>query len=226
MATAVVDRPLFDVVRARRATGNFENQPVDEQDLKQILQAGLEAPSAYNLQPWRFVVVRDLEQRRRLRQAAFGQLKVEEAPVVVVALGDPEGWKSGDMEQMIAMGRERGIVNDAVAEVIRGNISGFLGNPNGDVGGVDPGLSNWVNRHTMIAFTHMMLMAENLGYNTAPMEGFVESKVKEVLEIPAHIRVVALLAIGRRKGDSKPYGGRFPMSQLVFDNVFGKGLKL
>lgn len=226
MATAVANRSLSEVVHSRRATASFDGKPVDEKDLGQILQAGLEAPSSYNIQPWRFVVVRDLEQRRRLRQAAFGQPKVEEAPAVIVALGDPEGWKNGDMDQVIALGRERGIINDQVAEMIRGQLTGFLGNANGDVGGVDPGLSNWVNRQTMIAFTHMMLMAENLGYNTAPMEGFVESKVREVLEVPEHIRVVAMLAIGQRKGDEKPYGGRFPVSQLVFDNVFGKGLKL
>jgi len=41
------------------------------EELEQILQAGLEAPSSYNLQPWRFVVVRDQEQRRKLRIAAM-----------------------------------------------------------------------------------------------------------------------------------------------------------
>ena len=57
--------------------------------LKKILRAGLEAPSSsYNMQPWRFVVVRDPEQRKRLRLAAMNQEQVEQTPVVIVACGD------------------------------------------------------------------------------------------------------------------------------------------
>jgi nitroreductase len=57
--------------------------------LSAILRAGLEAPSGYNLQPWHFVVVRNPEQKRRLREAAMGQAKVEEAGAVIVCCGDP-----------------------------------------------------------------------------------------------------------------------------------------
>jgi nitroreductase len=74
----------------------------------------------------------------------------------------------------------------------------------------------------MIAYTTMMWMAEALGYDTAPMEGFLEDKVKDVLKIPQRVRVVALLAIGRRKGPDKPYGGRFDPSRTVFADEWGK----
>ena len=46
-----------------------------------------------------------------------------------------------------------------------------------------PNIEMWLNRHVMIAFTHMMLMAEVLGYDTAPMEGYEPEKVSEVLEV-------------------------------------------
>jgi nitroreductase len=58
----------------------------------------LGVPSSYNMQPWRFVVVRDPEQRKRLRMAAMNQAQVEQAPVVIVACGDFSGWKE-DLEE-------------------------------------------------------------------------------------------------------------------------------
>jgi nitroreductase len=63
--------PLSELVRDRRATDNFSSEPVLDSDLQQILHAALEAPSGYNLQPWRFVVLRDSTQRKKLRIAAW-----------------------------------------------------------------------------------------------------------------------------------------------------------
>jgi nitroreductase len=77
----------------------------------------------------------------------------------------------------------------------------------------------------MIAFTTMMWAAETLGYDTAPMEGFEEDKVKTLLKIPDRVRVVALLAVGRRKGADKPYGGRFDPRRTVFGEEWGKKMQ-
>jgi nitroreductase len=77
-----------------------------------------------------------------------------------------------------------------------------------------------------IAFTTMMWMAEALGYDTAPMEGFFEDKVREVLGIPAQVKVVALLAIGHLRGADKPYGGRFPEERVLFSEHWGEPLKI
>lgn len=225
MAQKTAERPLSEAVRERRATPSFNSTPVDEADLKKILEAGLEAPSGYNLQPWRFVVVRDPEQRKRLRAAAMGQPKVEEAPVVIVACGDPEGWRE-DIEPVLQLGAEHGINDPQKMEGTRKTVAGFRGSTPGNAGGVSPDWAVWVNRHVMIAFTTLMWTAETLGYDTAPMEGFFEDKVREVLGIPAGVRVVALLAIGRHKGADKPYGGRFPVERLCFDNAWGRPLKL
>ena len=83
----------------------------------------------------------------------------------------------------------------------------------------------WLNKQVMLAFTHMMLMAEVMGYDTAPMEGFEQDKVHEVLRLPLSYWVVALLAIGHAKGPDKFYGGRFDMGHTVFGEEFGKALK-
>jgi nitroreductase len=217
------EKPLSELVRERRATPHFEPTPIHEQDLRKIIEAGLHAPSGYNMQPWRFVVVRDPEKRKQLRDAAMGQPKVEEAPVIIVACGDPEAWRTGDLDEMLRLGNEHGFPKEKNDDA-RQSVTGLLGGKGGEAAGIRGDINIWLNRHVMIAYTTMMWMAEALGYDTAPMEGFWEDKVKKVLNIPEHVRVVALLGIGKRKGADKPFGGRFDESKLVFADNWGKNL--
>jgi nitroreductase len=211
-----MEKPLSQVVTTRRATSSFDGSSISGEDLKRIVEAGLLAPSGYNLQPWRFVVVRSPEQRRRLRTASYNQAKVEEASAVIVACGDADGWRTGDLEEMLRLGKEGGMPEN-YAEQAKTTIPEYLSN--------HPNMPVWLNRHVMIAFTSMMLMAEALGFDTAPMEGFEEEKVREVLRLPLSYNVVALLAIGRAKGPEKYSGGRFSMAHSVFGEEYGKPIK-
>ena len=220
----IAEKPLSQILRERRSTPHFDSTPVPEEDLKKILHAGMEAPSGYNLQPWRFVVVRDPEQKKRLREAAMGQPKVEEAPVVVVACGDTRAWKE-DVERMLKMGNVHGFPESG-NEGARKAVTGLLSGQAGTAAGIAGDINIWVNRHVMIGYTTMLWMAEALGYDTAPMEGFWEDKVRQVLGIPEHVRVVALLGIGHRKGDDKPYGGRFDSRNIVFAERWNSPAKL
>src|SRR5579864_869717 len=222
MAKIAAEKPFSQAVKDRRATPSFEDVPIHTADLEKIIRAGLEAPSGYNTQPWRFVVVRDPEQKKKLRAAAFGQPKVEEASAVIVACGDPQGWKNGDLEEALRLAKEHGFGGEKEHDQTRAAVTNFLGGAPGHAGGVRPTFDVWANRQTMIAFTTMMWAAETLGYDTAPMEGFEEDKVKALLKIPDRVRVVALLGIGRRKGTDKPYGGRFDPSRTVFGEEWGK----
>ena len=207
------EKPLSELVRLRRATDSFAAEPISAGDLEEILRAGLEAPSSYNLQPWRFVVVRDLQQRRKLRAAAMDQKKVEEAPVVIVACGDTLGWRE-DLEEVIRLGQAHGIGGDVWAERKRRNVTADLGS--------HPNISMWVAKQTMIAATTMMWMAEALGYDTGPMEGFDEEEVRMVLGIPRHVRVLFLLAIGRLRGEDGKYPGRVSRARTVFAECYGQ----
>src|SRR6478736_981486 len=74
-------KPITQVLQDRRATQHFKSDPVPEEYLEAILKFAAQAPSGYNLQPWRFVVVRERENRHRLQKAAMNQSKVSEAPV-------------------------------------------------------------------------------------------------------------------------------------------------
>jgi nitroreductase len=210
------EKPLSQMIAERRATPSFDGAPIPGEDLAAILEAGLQAPSSYNLQPWRFVVVRAAEQKRRLRAACFNQAKVEEASAVIVACGDADGWRNGDLDEMLRMGRAGGMP-ESFAHQAKVNIPNYLGN--------HPNMDAWLNRQVMLAFTTMMWMAESLGYNTAPMEGCEEEKVRAVLKLPLSYHVIALLALGRSKGQAKFNGGRFSLGRVVFGEEHGLPLK-
>jgi nitroreductase len=209
-------KTLSQAIAGRRATPSFDGVPIPDADLKKIIEAGLHAPNSYNLQPWRFIVVRSAEQKKRLRGASFNQAKVEEASVVIVACGDADGWRNGDLDEMLRQGAEGGMP-EHYAEQLKNTIPNFLSN--------HPNIDMWLNRQVMIAFTHMLLMAETLGYDTAPMEGFEQEKVREVLKMPLSYHAVALLGVGRLKGPDKFNGGRFSMARTVFDDEYGRPMK-
>ncbi len=78
-------------IRTRRSVRSYKPVPVPEESLKKILEAARLAPSAKNIQPWKFVVVRDPGRKKQLADAAQGQKFVGEAPVVIAAVAlDPE----------------------------------------------------------------------------------------------------------------------------------------
>ena len=211
-------KSLSDAIRDRRATPSFDGSPIPAEDLRQVLDAGRHAPSGYNMQPWRFIVVQTPDQKRRLRGASYNQAKVEEASVVIVACGDMDGWRK-DLDKMIAMGLEGGMPESYAAQA-QSSVSNYLSSFTLDQ------MKAWLNKMVSIASTHMMLTAETLGYDTAPLEGFEQEKVHEVLRLPLSYWVVSLLAIGHLKGPDKFDGGRFELGHIVFGEEYGKALKL
>ena len=214
---ATVTKPLAQAIRERRSTPSFDGEPIPASDLRQILDAGLHAPSGYNLQPWRFIVVQHPEQRRRLRAASYNQAKVEEASAVIVACGDRDGWRR-DLDEMLRLGRAAGMPESYAAQAAQSvpeYLSGFT----------EEQMTGWLNKQVMLAYTSMMLMAEVLGYDTAPLEGFEQPKVCETLRLPMSYWVVSLLAIGHLHGPDKFDGGRFDLSHTVFGEEYGKPLR-
>jgi len=210
-------RSLIEVIRERRATPSFDGTPMPAEDLKQILEAGLLAPSGYNVQPWRFIVVQAPEQKKRLRWASYNQAKVEEASAVIVACGDSDGWRK-DFDDVVEKGLTGGMPESYAAQA-KSSVTNYLSSFSTEQ------MHGWLNKMVMIATTQMMLMAETMGYDTAPMEGFEQDKVHEVLRLPLSYWVVALLAIGHLNGPDKFNGGRFDMRHTVFAEEHGKPLK-
>lgn len=79
---------MFEAIKGRRSIRAYRSDPVREEDLRKILEAAIRAPSAGNLQPWVFIVVKDPSIKRELCLAALGQSFIEEAPVVIVVCAD------------------------------------------------------------------------------------------------------------------------------------------
>jgi nitroreductase len=211
------NKTLSQAIQERRATPSFDGAAIPKEDLMQIIDAGLHAPSGYNMQPWRFIVVQSPEQKKKLRAASYNQGKVEEASAVIVACGDMDGWRK-DLDLMLELGRKGGMPESYAAQA-QSSVPNYMASfSSGQMQG-------WLNKQVMLAFTHMLLMAEVLGYDTAPMEGFEQEKVHEALRLPLSYWVVALLAIGHAKGPDKFDGGRFDAGHTVFGEEFGKPLK-
>ena len=143
---------LMDAVRGRRSVRCYLEQSVEEEKLEAVLEAGRLAPSARNMQDWKFIVVRDQATRQKLAKAARDQQFVGEAPVVIAACG------TSDL--VMTCGQPAYAIDVAIA--------------------VD----------------HMTLAAQSLGLGTCWIGAFYEGQVREILGVPANIRVVALLPLG------------------------------
>ena len=76
---------ILSPIESWQTIRKYTDTPIDKQVLERILEAGRKAPSAKNRQPWRFIVVQDKDQKKRLQTAAFGQEQVGQAPVVIAA---------------------------------------------------------------------------------------------------------------------------------------------
>lgn len=84
---------VFEAIKSRRSIRAFTEQPVSEEEVEKLIKAARCAPSAGNIQPWEFIVVRDQERKKGLREVALDQTFIEEAPVVIVVCANV--WRSG-----------------------------------------------------------------------------------------------------------------------------------
>jgi nitroreductase len=83
---------VFEAISKRYSCRAYQERPVEADTLNRILEAARLAPSAKNLQDWRFVVVTDPGLRRQLCAAANNQAFVAQAPVVIVACCVVDYW--------------------------------------------------------------------------------------------------------------------------------------
>ncbi len=86
---------LYDAINSRASVREFTEENIPDDVIERLLDAACRAPTAGNLQPWRFFVVRDKEMKSKLSRAAYGQEFVASAPVVMVVCADLEASASG-----------------------------------------------------------------------------------------------------------------------------------
>jgi len=204
-------------IEQRRAARSFRPDTIPEDILAEIFRLGVRSPSGYNLQPWRFVVVREAANREKLKACAFNQRQVGEAPIVLICCGDRRINQKEYIESMIQLGQEADAMNDAYADTLRSAVPQLFENkPCFD------SIEAWTNRHTMLAVAHLMIVAKSFGVDTCPMEGFTTTQVKEAFNIPADVDVCCLLAMGYAAEPFKEYGGRFDVDQVFYQENFGE----
>lgn len=169
---------------SRRSIRQYAPTPIPEGDLRELLRLAGRAPSAYNAQPWRFVVVRNEDIKVKLAEAAYGQQQVRRAPATIVLYSDMESALSRMPESM----------HPDMPEEKRE--AGVLSFRESFANGTVEEREAWGNAQANIALGYLLLLAESHGYATSPMLGFDPEKVKTLLGLPAHVRITALVSIG------------------------------
>lgn len=178
-----------DAALARHSVRAYRDVPVTDEEVRTLLELTGRAPSAFNLQPWRFIVVRDQQVKDALRAAAYNQKQVGEAPVVVAMYAD--------MEDTMAHLDE--VVHPDLTPDRKAGTIAMLQNT---FGGMSPeARGTWANAQSNIALGYLLLIARSEGFDTSPMLGFQADQVKQILGIPAHATITALVALGRGADD-------------------------
>ena len=191
-----------EAAERRRSIRGFTTEPVPRAAMDEILRVAGLAPSAFNAQPWRFVVVESPEAKARLAAAARNQRQVLAAPAVIVLYTDMADTLA-TIDEVLHPGMEP--ARRATAG------SGFVA---GFVAKTDAEREAWGAEQGYIALGYLLLAAESHGYQTSPMLGFDPAAVRELLGLPAHVRVPAIVAIGR--GDETGFvHHRHPTGRIV-----------
>ena len=99
---------VMEAIRTRRSVRAYQDKTIEEEKLQSVLEAGRMAPSAKNMQEWKFVVVKDPGTRAKLAEAAKGQQFVAQAPVVIAAC-------AVDTEYVMTSGNKASLIDLAIA---------------------------------------------------------------------------------------------------------------
>lgn len=199
MTTPILERPttntltVTEAIETRRSIRQFVQEPMNQDDLREILRLASLAPSAWNAQTWRFAVVQDPQLKEKLQAAAYGQPQVTNAPAVIVVYSDME-----DTLNTIEETAHPGMGEEGRA----GQRQTF----DNVFGAQDVAQRNqWALTQANIAFGFLMLAARGKGYDTVPMLGFQPDKVRELLNLPEHVQFAGLLPIGKRATEGFPH---------------------
>lgn len=123
-------RGLLEIIYRRRSIRKYEKRPVPEDALRAVLEAGRLAPSARNLQPWHFIVVKDPEIKRKLVFSSWNKF-IEEAPVVIVGCGEADKkWAVVDvaiaLENMVIAAESLGLGSCWIGHFDEGEVKKVL----------------------------------------------------------------------------------------------------
>ena len=189
-------------IEARHSIRKYKQEPIDKQELIKIFEQVRLSPSAWNLQPWRFHVVTQTGLKAKLEEAAYGQKQVTSAPAVVVVASDMEDVLA-TLEETVHPGLPAERKEEEVA-----NLAGFFNGMSVE------DRAQWGLTQTNIAFGFLMLAVQGYGYSSVPMLGFDQDKVRELLNLPEHVKFAGILPIGKADGEGHPHH-RLQLDRIV-----------
>ncbi len=195
-------------IRERRSVKHYDTHaPMPEEDLQQLLDLALLSPTSFNIQNWRFVVVRDPELRKQVRAAAWDQAQVTEAQLLLVLCADLKAWAKEP-------GRYWKNAPPEARQTVVPMIGQFYENA-GEVVQRDEAM-----RSCGIAAQTLMLAAKTMNYDSCPMIGFDPEQVARLIALPEDHVVGMLLVIGKAAKPARPRGGQLSKDEVVIVDRF------
>ncbi|HEX5635912.1 MAG TPA: nitroreductase family protein [Gammaproteobacteria bacterium] len=196
-----------EAIRARRAIKWYdpEHQMPEETFLK-LMEHAILAPTAFNIQNWRFVRVTDPEQRKAIRAVAWDQAHVTDASELLVLCFDNKSWQHDPQQYWRNAPRE---VQDFLVPAIDDY---YRGKPQVER---DEGM-----RSCGLIGQTIMLMALQLGYQSCPMDGFDYDAVAKIINLPEDHGISFMIAIGKGTKESWPRPGQLALNEVMVTNRF------
>lgn len=199
--------PALALIERRISINHFDaSHRLDDADINELVHYASQAPSAYNLQNWRFIAVRDGDAKARLRQLAYGQKKVGDAAVTFIVIGLMRAHEGA--EGAMRPFRESGHLDEnAYQKWIAAAGQAYAANERLQ--------RDEAIRSAALAAMTLMIAAEALGYASGPMIGF--DAVGVALEFGlADTEIPALLVtVGRAAQGNWPRKPRLPPEAIL-----------
>ena len=197
----------FEAINSRRAIKHYDPAHVmTEAEIRQLMEAALQAPTAFNIQNWRFVTVLDPEVRKQIRAVAWDQAQVTEASLLIVLCADKDSWKKDAARYWKNAPQP---VQDFLVPAIGQYYTGR-----------DSVVRDEAMRSCGIAAQTLMLAAKAMGYDSCPMDGFDFDAVGKLIRLPADHVIAMFVAIGKGTKAAWPRPGQLPLSEVVITDRF------
>lgn len=178
---------VFDAIKARRSIRKFLDKPVEPEKLQTVLEAARMAPSWANMQCWRFVVVQDQQVKAQISELSY-----------VEAYFATRGYKTNPSQKALA---QAPVVIVACADPAQsGNLWG----------------QDYYMTDLGIAVENLMLAAHAVGLGSVFVGVFNEESLRDLLGIPADIRIVGLFPLGYPVEGGKAGPPRKPIDEIVY----------
>jgi nitroreductase len=196
---------VFQVMKERHSVKHYDSTyKMSPSAIEELLSAAHSAPSSWNLQHWKFLVIADQVNKDKLLPIAYGQKQVVESAVTIAILGDLQANLKA--EQIYSEAVEKGALTAEIKDRLVGQINGAYQYPQV---GRDEAILN-----ASLAAMQLMLAAKASGLDTCPMGGFDKKKFVEEFKIEERYIPVMLVVVGKA---AKPAyaSSRLPLADVV-----------